>query len=325
MQQAAQLPCPTLLPPCFHFHSLNPAYRGATQWRMCFALAAKAGWAPEQQRRLAVGLAEELAVQGRALEAAQLTLQHLGDTDSAGAAVDGSQATLGVCGLGSVSQRPAFTASVGAPPLTHSLPLPVPTPQSCCWRGARSGARRCAAPTAPPGPTWWTRWWRRRRRQRPRRPWRVRTGGAGRRARTLPAASLPACGLGALQIQTTRVPLHPADVNEGIERVAKYGARLVQLRQRRAAMEEALAAAEAESGLPSRQAAAAAAAEAEGSTVHGRFDRAENRSPHDEPRCDDGAGSQQQLATAPQPHSCELQPDDPASCSQMIPSNHRCT
>ena len=42
-------------------------------------------------------------------------------------------------------------------------------------------------------------------------------------------------------------------MNENIERVAKYSARLAQLRQRRSALEEALAAADAEAGLPSRQ------------------------------------------------------------------------
>lgn len=70
---------------------------------------------------------------------------------------------------------------------------------------------------------------------------------------------LPVYLLGACRFTFTHVP--PADVNEGVERVAKYGARLAQLRQRRTAMEAALAAAEAESGLPSRQQAAAAAAE----------------------------------------------------------------
>lgn len=43
------------------------------------------------------------------------------------------------------------------------------------------------------------------------------------------------------------------DINENVERVAKYWARLRQLRQRRDAWQAALAAADEESGLPSRQ------------------------------------------------------------------------
>lgn len=51
-------------------------------------------------------------------------------------------------------------------------------------------------------------------------------------------------------------PAHPSpgtEINDNIERVAKYSARLRQLRQRRDSLEAALAAAAAESGLPSRQ------------------------------------------------------------------------
>ncbi len=51
---------------------------------MAFALAAKAGWPAEQQRRMAAGLVEELATVGRAADAAALTLQYLEDVDSAG-------------------------------------------------------------------------------------------------------------------------------------------------------------------------------------------------------------------------------------------------
>lgn len=51
---------------------------------MCFTLAARAGWAPEQQRKLAADLAEELAVVGRAADAAAVTVQYLQDVDSAG-------------------------------------------------------------------------------------------------------------------------------------------------------------------------------------------------------------------------------------------------
>lgn len=87
---------------------------------MCFALAAKAGWAPEQQRRLAAGLAEELAVQGRALEAAQLTVQHLGDTDSAGAGcgVRGGAWDSGVWAARQIPAGACSTASISALPLT---------------------------------------------------------------------------------------------------------------------------------------------------------------------------------------------------------------
>ena len=51
---------------------------------MAFALAAKAGWAEEPRRRMAAGLAEELAMVGRAADAATLTLQYLQNVDSAG-------------------------------------------------------------------------------------------------------------------------------------------------------------------------------------------------------------------------------------------------
>jgi hypothetical protein len=51
---------------------------------MCFALAAKAGWSAEQQRKLAAGLADELAAIGRAADAAELTLQYLQNVDTAG-------------------------------------------------------------------------------------------------------------------------------------------------------------------------------------------------------------------------------------------------
>jgi hypothetical protein len=43
------------------------------------------------------------------------------------------------------------------------------------------------------------------------------------------------------------------DIDENVGRVAKYGARLRQLRERRAGLAAALAAADAEAGLPSRQ------------------------------------------------------------------------
>ena len=46
---------------------------------------------------------------------------------------------------------------------------------------------------------------------------------------------------------------HCAEINENIERVAKYGQRLRHLHRRRADLDAALAAADAESGLPSRQ------------------------------------------------------------------------
>ncbi len=51
---------------------------------MCFALAAKAGWTLEQQRRLAAELADELAATARAAEAAEITLHYLQNVDSAG-------------------------------------------------------------------------------------------------------------------------------------------------------------------------------------------------------------------------------------------------
>lgn len=51
---------------------------------MCLALAARAGWPRQQQQQLAGGLAEELAAVGRAAEAAALTLEYLGNVDSAG-------------------------------------------------------------------------------------------------------------------------------------------------------------------------------------------------------------------------------------------------
>lgn len=50
---------------------------------MAFALAAKQGWEAPRRRALAEGLAEELAAQGRAADAAALTLEHLQDVDSA--------------------------------------------------------------------------------------------------------------------------------------------------------------------------------------------------------------------------------------------------
>lgn len=140
------------LPPPLPIPSIHTAYRGATQWRMCFALAAKAGWPPEQQRRLAAGLAEELAVQGRALEAAQLTLQHLGDTDSAGAAGRGGRRGARAQRLRTGMVRWAAGAAVHtfSPPHPLTPLLPVPTvlllAQGKEWREAL----RCAYAAARP-------------------------------------------------------------------------------------------------------------------------------------------------------------------------------
>jgi len=53
---------------------------------MCFALAAKAGWAAEQQQKLAAALADELSTAGRAVDAAAVTLEYLKNVDSAGGA-----------------------------------------------------------------------------------------------------------------------------------------------------------------------------------------------------------------------------------------------
>ena len=71
-----------------HTHTLTracpAAYHAAGQWRMCFALASKAGWGAEARRRLAAELADELAAAGRAADAAQLTLEYLHNVDTAG-------------------------------------------------------------------------------------------------------------------------------------------------------------------------------------------------------------------------------------------------
>ena len=64
--------------------TLPAAYRFAGQWRICFALAAKAGWDTEQRRRLAAALADELAAAGRAADAAAVLLEYLHNVDSAG-------------------------------------------------------------------------------------------------------------------------------------------------------------------------------------------------------------------------------------------------
>lgn len=149
--------------------------------------------------------------------------------------------------------------------------------QCWCWPTARSGARRCGWHTATGGKTWWTRWWPLRQQGRQRQCWKVRGRTAhvcerqcrscAARCRWIAAgqALALACaaawqhmlwaGLGSaarcscslhcdrttgperivLPQQTDCCP--PADVGENIERVRKYGARLLQLRQRRSDLE----------------------------------------------------------------------------------------
>ncbi|KAL4852847.1 Elongator complex protein 1 [Chlorella vulgaris] len=145
------------------------AYRAAGQWRMCFALAAKAGWSAEQQRKLAAGLADELAAIGRAADAAELTLQYLQNVDTAVLV------------------------------LAHGKE----------WREALRVAY-----------------------------------GNGRQDLVDTLVAPQAAREAAAMLE---------DVGENIERVRKYGARLLQLRQRRSDLEAALAVAGAESGLASRQ------------------------------------------------------------------------
>ncbi|KAL4420046.1 hypothetical protein ABPG77_007485 [Micractinium sp. CCAP 211/92] len=145
------------------------AYRAAGQWRMCFALAARAGWSADQHRRLAAGLADELSAIGRGAEAAAISLEYLKNVDSA--------VLL----------------------LAHAKE----------WREAL----------------------------------RIAYGnGRSDLVDTVVAPQAAQAAAAALE-----------EINDNIERVAKYWARLRQLRQRRDALEAALAAADAESGLPSRQ------------------------------------------------------------------------
>lgn len=139
----------------FCFFPSCAAYRAAGQWRMCFALASRAGWPADQQRRLAAGLADELSAIGRGAEAAAISLEYLKNVDSAGA---GRQGFEGACAPGKGREAPALRLSLPAgkhrrapASCLHPRQLATALAQCCCWRTPRSGARRCALPTATPG------------------------------------------------------------------------------------------------------------------------------------------------------------------------------
>lgn len=116
------------------------AYRAAGQWRICFALAARAGWSADQHRRLAAGLADELSAIGRGAEAAAISLEYLKNVDSAGE----HKKEVPLQGGPTWSGLPACTRCREL--ATHIRPLSFPSRLACSpFAGSRQGVARGAA------------------------------------------------------------------------------------------------------------------------------------------------------------------------------------